>query len=408
MANIRPTSTVFTRFLKLTLGTWLIRRYRLSVEHREVIESLEPPYLLLPNHVSFWDPFFVGYLSPYPVYWVTSDRQFRNRLLKSLLGLVGAIPKSKGIADLETIRKIFDVKRHGGVIGIFPEGRRNWDGHTLPLIYPTAKLVKSLKIPVVVPILKGAFLTLPRWSRVRRKGAVTVEYRSGPGAEELASMSVDEVFERLSALVDHDEWRFQRERMIPLKGRRRADGLERSIFLCQSCEEIGTLASDGNRLNCRQCGKSVEVTEYGFFDGSSRFETIREWNLWQLECLRSRLSSCAEAVSPQDTTAEPCLSDGPATVHTGYRSKEMKRLTRGRCALYPDRLQIDGTDGDRYDFPLARVSGVNVQNKEQLEFYYGDSLYNFVFDQSVSGYKWMIAIRMLQGAAEDTVDLSSI
>ena len=47
----------------------------------------------------------------------------------------------------------------GGVIGVFPEGKRNWDGRTDQLLFATAKLVEHLKVPVVTALLQGAHLS---------------------------------------------------------------------------------------------------------------------------------------------------------------------------------------------------------------------------------------------------------
>ncbi|HUX14187.1 MAG TPA: lysophospholipid acyltransferase family protein, partial [Spirochaetia bacterium] len=121
--------------LRKSLGLYVCSSYRVRTKNFAVVRSLSSPYLILPNHMSFWDPFFLGALVPEPIYYVTSDANFRSRMLNYLLGLVGAIPKTKVLSDYETIRNILRVKRNGGIIGVYPEGRRTWDGTTLPLYY---------------------------------------------------------------------------------------------------------------------------------------------------------------------------------------------------------------------------------------------------------------------------------
>ena len=215
-------------------------------------------------------------------------------------------------------------------------------------------------------------------------------------------MSVDEVYRTLSEHLKHDEWEYQRERMIRYRSRNRADGLELSIFLCQSCGRIGSLESAGNEIRCAACGFTAHITEYGFFDGESRFKTIRDWNLWQLGELRSRLSRCG-------TTNETCcFSDGPVVVMTGFRSQGMEPAFQGECLLLSDRVRVRTRDGEEVDFEIDRIVGVNVQLHEQMEFYYGDRLYSFVFERPVSGYKWMIAIQMLQGKEPESVEMASV
>ncbi len=396
MARKLRTSRKFNQFLKYTLGIFLTKRYGLRSENIEIFDSVKPPYVLLPNHVCFWDPFFIANFVPDPVYYVISDLWLRMPLFRFLLGLVGAIPKSKAISDFETVRSIFNVKKKNGVIGIFPEGRRNWDGHTMPTLYATTKLIKALRLPVVVPILKGAFLALPRWCRKYRKGPVTVEFKFGFTSEEIKSMSVDEIYEKLSKILEYDEWEYQRNHMIPYKSRVRAERIELAIFVCQSCKAIGTLRSGGSTISCKQCGHQVEYSEYGFFEevkGGNRFETVRDWNLWQIAHLEKLFEQ-----HKRSQMDEPVFSDGPVWVWMGYKRNPMKKFKVGTLTLYADRLEFSPMQDGSIVFPIDEIKGVNVQNKEKMEFYCNEHLYSFHFtDPSVSGFKWLASLNMLRG-----------
>lgn len=104
-------------FLKAFLGIYLRHTYRTSAENADAA-ALKPPYVLLANHTNFWDPFFLSIYMPEPVCFVTSDAYFRNPILKRLLRMAGAIPKSKFIADAVTVLDILRVKKNGGVIEI--------------------------------------------------------------------------------------------------------------------------------------------------------------------------------------------------------------------------------------------------------------------------------------------------
>ena len=93
---------------------------------------------------------------PDPIYFVISDSHFRNFWLRQVLKLVGGIPKTKQLADSGTIRAIISIIKRKGVIGLYPEGARNWDLKNVPVIYSTAKLIKSLKIPVISTLYAGS------------------------------------------------------------------------------------------------------------------------------------------------------------------------------------------------------------------------------------------------------------
>ncbi len=383
-------------FLRKTVGVFLFTRYKLRVENRHIVQELEPPFALLPNHVGFWDPFFIGIYTPQTVHYVVSDFQFRVPVMKFLLGLVGAIPKSKAISDFETVRNIFRVKKLKEAVGIFPEGMRNWDGHSLKPLFTTSKLIKALKIPVVIPILKGAFICLPRWSRKRSHGPITVSFKMGFTVEELKALSVEEIHSRLEELLSYDEWEYQREHMHKYRGRRRAEHVELALFMCPECRAIGTLRSKRHTLRCVGCGYSVDYTVYGFFectDGTLHYETVRDWNLWQLGELEKLENELKKAGS-----TEPIFTDDKLVIHRGYRRDPMEEYQRGRLSLYTDRIEFVSDSGEKIDYMFEDVHGINVQVNEVMEFYHNESLYMFRFKEPwVSGYKWMVAVNFLNG-----------
>lgn len=148
----------FNLLLALVYGNYLRVMYRIRLVNSEVLKTLRPPYVIVPNHVCMVDPFMIGSNIPVPVHWIASDGNMRTRIMRALLRLVGTIPKSKHIPDLQTINGIVEViRKRKGVVGIFPEGTASFDGHTQALVPATGKLLKLLKVPVVTPVLKGAF-----------------------------------------------------------------------------------------------------------------------------------------------------------------------------------------------------------------------------------------------------------
>ena len=384
----------FNKLLQGTLGKFMLIRYRVDGENLHIFKKISPPYIILPNHVNFWDPFFISTYVPEPVYYVTSDAHFKNPAFKHLLQLVGAIPKTKFVSDFETVKNIFHIKQRGGVIGIFPEGMRSWDGHTLPLLYSTAKLIKVLKIPVIVTLLKGAYLSLPRWTRRRRIGRVRISFELGFTAREIGSLSVDKIYQKATHLLEYDEYEYQKKSMIPFEGKSRAEYLELTLFICPHCRSIGILRSRRNRFFCTGCGYTTYYNRYGFLEKRSEkfyFETVREWNLWQLSYLRSFL---AERKGKQ--AGGVLFHDKQVWLWTGYKRNPLRRFRFGRLALYHDRAEFKDLNREKIIFPLDEVVGVNVQNKEILEFFCRDVLYSFHFiNRRTSSYKWMNALNML-------------
>ena len=119
------------------------------------VKKLKSPYLLLSNHIGFWDPFIVGHFLPRFTHFVSSDAAFKARVAGFFLPRLGTIPKKKNLRDTKVIRDMDAVITQGENVGLFPEAVRNWAGLSLPIDPSIAKLIKFLKAPVVVASMKG-------------------------------------------------------------------------------------------------------------------------------------------------------------------------------------------------------------------------------------------------------------
>lgn len=365
---------LFNKFLKLTIGAYMRLLFDYSIT-TERLEGMEPPYLVLANHTNFWDPFLLSMCFPEPVYFVTSDAYFRNAVLKRLLKLVGAIPKTKLISDPGSIRGILEVVRNKGIIGVFPEGRRSWDGRTLPLLRPTAKLVKALGIPVVSVLFKGAYLSMPRWASSTRKGSLVMEVSKVLEPQEIKSLSADEIYDIISASIKYDEYDHQRLRMNRYKGAGKAEHLELFLFTCPECVSDGSMVSRGDELSCRSCGYQAVYNSCGFFESSGQlyFDNPKDWNLWQLEKLETRIADSVKSGEPGSIMDEPQV-----IMRTGAKTGALGAIKHdGTLALYPGELVYETGCSSAYHFPIIDISGMNVQFNNQLEFFYDETLYRF-------------------------------
>lgn len=381
------------RFLKIATRIILRSIFRVETEGLESIPR-HGPIIFLGNHTSVIDPFIAAVFVPRFIQYVASDSQFRSPFMAFILGLEGTIPKTKAVSDLETVKQIAGVKREGRVIGIFPEGQSGWDGHTLPIVPATDKLVKSLKIPVYVALIQGAFFSWPRWARGLRRGRIVIRYRCIIAKDEARSLSVDEVRDRIRDALEFDSSEYQRSQKTRFASPRRAEYLERALFVCPSCERLFTLHSDRDVLRCRSCGNAVRFGGNTFFrrlePGSPepRFRTIRAWNLWQRTVyerwLRERLASAAPSTA--------LLTEDDLEVRTGFKTAKPRVLGRCRVELTPRRLILRLPD--EVAIPIEAVEGLNVQNNEHLEFYHHRRMYRLSpVDPRINMYKWDLAIR---------------
>ncbi len=382
---------LFNKFLKLIIGTYMKLLFTYSIE-ADGLKGIEPPFIVLANHTNFWDPFLLSMCFRDPVYFITSDAYFRNPLLKWLLGLVGAIPKTKLVSDPGSIRGIHEVVKNGGIIGIFPEGKRNWDGRTLPLLPPTAKLIKSLKLPVVSILFKGACLSMPRWSKTTRKGRLTMELVDILKPDEIGSLTVNELFGRISKNLSYDEYSHQRSEMRSYNGKNLAERLELFLFTCPECGRTGTLSSRDSSFGCSECGYGVIYNKYGFFESigwTLHFDNPAEWNQWQLKRLETGIAESAKADPGATLMQEP-----EVVLRTGSKTGALEvQSYKGALGLFPGRLEYITAEKKVIDFPIKKISGVNIQYNNQLEFIFENTLYRFSKkDGRMPAYKFVMGV----------------
>ncbi|MBU8913575.1 MAG: 1-acyl-sn-glycerol-3-phosphate acyltransferase [Spirochaetales bacterium] len=407
----------FHRLLRWILAPIFMWRFRLSSEHQEVAEGLRPPYLVIPNHVMTFDPFLVSYFIPVPVYFVASDANFRNPFFSWWLRKVGAIATSKAADDLASLRLMLKTLKERKVIGIFAEGQRSWDGASLGIIPSTAKLVKLAKVPVLVSLIKGGYMTVPRWSFHTRRGRVVIEQKLAVSADEAKSLSVDEITERIQSALDHDDSEYQNDSRVPYVSDRSAECLQLVLFYCPSCSSLNTMSSSGRRFFCESCGYTVELTPFYRFRAipgpdshSVHFRTIREWSLAQNEFVDNYLRDALASGRPEEL-----FSDDHALMFTGYRLSRLRRRGIGRLSFHMDGIRFAlsadprakpgaGAAGgsDRF-FPWVEVKALNVVYQDQLEFYFGRTLYVFKFPRhDTSAYKYYICSRTLESMRNGT------
>jgi 1-acyl-sn-glycerol-3-phosphate acyltransferase len=402
----------FNRLLRHTFGLYLRHRYRLRCSGQELFDTLKPPYVVLPNHVAILDPFMVGYFVPDPVYWIASDSNMRTTILRMLLKLVGTIPKSKYIPDLETINAIVTViRKRKGVVGIFPEGTASFDGTNLEIVPATGKLLKLLKVPVVTAIIKGGYYTMPRWSWRQRRGSIEVAFRLALDAAEVRSLAPEEIVQRIQSAIEHDEARWNQQANQVFTGRKLAENLETVLFQCPACLAYDSMHSSDRRFFCSACDYSVTIDGYGRLshnggmnhndqpnhDGrqsaADHAASIASWSAWQDKAF-STLISDRVAKDGQSLL----FTDAGVLVMRGRKLNPLQRFGTGQLSLYPDRIELALRDGQTVRFPLAETEGEGIFKRNIFEFYWQRVLYQIHFpSRHPSARKWLLAVQTLTG-----------
>ena len=81
------------------------------------------PVVIVPNHKSFWDPFFVAIVLRRPVHFMGKAEHFDGPMATFFLRL-GAFPVRRGESDEEALETARAILRRGDALALFPEGTR--------------------------------------------------------------------------------------------------------------------------------------------------------------------------------------------------------------------------------------------------------------------------------------------
>lgn len=114
-------------FLKGILPTMFRIIYRAEVHGQENVPK-EGGAIIAANHISLWDPPFVGAFCPRRVSFMAKKELFENSVFSSIITRLGAFPVNRGAADRNAIKTALTVLGEGKCLGLFPEGTRSKNG----------------------------------------------------------------------------------------------------------------------------------------------------------------------------------------------------------------------------------------------------------------------------------------
>ena len=290
----KPMKPTFLMSLAKHIISWPDLKKRGAVLKKIRMEGIEDkPYLLLVTHSSMVDfNLMLKATHPFPCINVMTLEGFNTYTYPLMHGL-GVIGKRKFVQDLDLIR---NIKYTLGTLKIpfvlFPEARYSLDGCGSYVPISVAHLARSVKVPLVILRIHGNFVTCPQWNKINKGTYVEAEMEQVLTAEEMASMSVDEIYAVIKKSFTYDDYKWQLEKGIVIDHPERAKGLNSLLYKCPACLAEGETVAKGDTLTCTHCGKSWIMDKYGRLsatEGDTEFAHIPDWSAWERECVREEI-----------------------------------------------------------------------------------------------------------------------
>lgn len=113
--------------------------------------------ILVCNHRSSVDPFFIQTMVNRPIRWMVAREYFSQRGLGLFLRICNAIPVGRAGVDTAATKMAMRWAREGGLVGMLPEGRINITDQFMLAVRPGAIMVAlHARVPILPCYIEGS------------------------------------------------------------------------------------------------------------------------------------------------------------------------------------------------------------------------------------------------------------
>ena len=375
---IKPRHRVVTGLLKILLTPYCRLRYGITVEPFDKQGSR--PYLILLNHQTPFDQFFVGMAFTGAVYYLATEDLFSNGLVSRLINyLVAPIPIKKQTSDIKAVMNCIRVAREGGTIAIAPEGNRTYSGRTEYIKPSIVSLARKLNMPVALFRIEGGYGIQPRWSDVIRNGKMRAYVSRVIEPEEMQQLTDEQLLYAIQSGLYVNEATADGE----FHHKKTAEYLERAIYVCPWCG-LSPFESHNDVMQCSSCGRKIrylpnkELQGIGF-DFPHRF--VAQWYDYQSDFVNS--------LNLPQMTQEPLFRDHGKMSEVILCKRKVLLHKYTDISLYGDRIEIHVPGSAEYCFPFAETGAVCVLGRNKMNIYFGEHVYQIYGGKRFNALKYV-------------------
>ena len=343
-------------------------------------EDKKRPYLILLNHQTAFDQFFVSVAFDRPVYYLATEDIFSNGFVSKLIKfLVAPIPIKKQTTDVRAIMTCLRVAKEGGSIAIAPEGNRTFSGKTEYMSPSIVPLARKLGLPIALYKIEGGYGVHPRWSDVVRGGKMFCGVSRIVEPEDYKDLSDEELF----ALIKDGLYVNEANSDATFKHANKAEYLERALYVCRKCG-LSDFESRGNKFTCKKCGESVEYTEgkrFVFEDGTPfEFEYVADWYDYQ-----NKYISELDIAPYYDTVIS---KDKLSVKEVILYKKKVPVFKSADISLFANKIVLNAGE-EALEMPFDEISSLTILGKNKLNVYFGGKIYQLKGEKRFCAVKYV-------------------
>lgn len=367
-------------------------KFKYKVDIQPFKEQGDRQYLVLMNHQTGFDQFFIAGSFKGPVYYIATEDIFSLGFLSTALRwLVGPIPIKKQTMDIQAVKNCLKVAKEGGTIALAPEGNRTYSGKTEYIKPGIISLIKKLKLPIAIYRIEGGYGAMPRWSDVVRKGKMKAYVSKVIEPEEAKAMSNDELYEVICRELYVDEAVADAE----FYHKKLAEYMERMAYICPTCG-FTTFESHDDVVECKKCGIKVRYLPTKELEGIGKkfpFRFVKDWYEYQNNVINSmNIEALKEMI---DYTEKAGLWEVIV-----YKNK-FKIADDQVVTLKGDRITV----GDNLVFDFDETDAVTMLGKNKVNIYYKDKVYQLKGNERFNGLKYVNVFNRYKNIREGNEDV---
>ncbi len=355
-------------------------KLKYNIKIHKFKEQEKRPYLILLNHQTPFDQFFVGMSFKGPIYYLATEDIFSMGFLSKLIKYaVAPIPIKKQTTDASAVMNCIRITREGGTIAIAPEGNRTYSGKTEYMNPAIAPLARKLGLPILLYRIEGGYGAEPRWTDKVRKGKMEGFVSEVIPPEEYKELTNDELMERIQKGLYVNE----AKKDDIFKSKRRAEYLERAIYVCPFCK-LSKFESNKNEITCKGCNKTVLYGEDKTLSGKDfdlPFTFVNDWYEYQKDFINS-----LDLTPFYDKPMYEDISELRQVIV--YKKKLLLRKT-ANLKLYGGKIAIDEGKENALILPFDDISAISVLGRNKLNVYIDDKIYQFKGDKRFNALKYV-------------------
>ena len=353
-------------------------KYRITIEKFK--EQKNTPYLILLNHQTPFDQFFVGMAFKGPIYYLATEDIFSKGFLSAIIKyLVAPIPIKKQTSDVKAVKQCIRVAREGGTICIAPEGNRTYSGRTEYMNDSIASLAKMLKLPIALYRVEGGYGAEPRWSDVVRRGKMRGFVSQVIEPHEYKDMSNEQLFQIIEKGLYVDEAVADQE----FYHKKRAEYLERAMYVCPFCG-LSKYESKNEFCECKNCGAMIEYTPTKQIKGVNcdfPFKFVADWYDYQKDFINK--------LNVNKYVKAPIYFDKASVFEVIVNKKKVPFKPNAKISLYGDKIIFDEGEQNELRLDFCDVSALSVLGRNKANIYHGDKVYQLKGDKRFNALKYV-------------------